>query len=73
LVSCSAYYSTLKMEGISSSEISGSLQTTRRYNPRDCTLNNKIDLEEIGFRIGTGFMWFRTGRVGHSCWHCRVP
>jgi hypothetical protein len=33
----------LKMEAVGSFETSGSLQTTRRYNPGDCThhLNNR--------------------------------
>jgi hypothetical protein len=41
LVSCSAYFSTLKMEAICSSETSVDTQlTTRRYIPEDGTLHN---------------------------------
>jgi hypothetical protein len=41
LVSCSAYYSTLKMEVACSSEMSVEFQlTTRRYIPEDRTLHN---------------------------------
>jgi hypothetical protein len=41
LVSCSAYFSTLKMEAIYSSETSVDFQrTTRRYIPEDSTLHN---------------------------------
>jgi hypothetical protein len=40
LVSCSAYFSTLKMEAIFSSETSvDSQRTTRRYIPEDGTLH----------------------------------
>jgi hypothetical protein len=35
LVICLAYFSTLKMESICSSETSGSLRTTQRYNTCD--------------------------------------
>jgi hypothetical protein len=41
LVSCSAYFLTLKMEAICSSEMSDDTQrTTRRYIPEDGTLHN---------------------------------
>jgi hypothetical protein len=43
LISCSDYFSTLKMEAICSSETSvDSQQTTRRYIPEDGTLHNII-------------------------------
>jgi hypothetical protein len=42
LVSCSAYSSILKMEAISSTEMSVDFQrTARRYIPEDSTLRNK--------------------------------
>jgi hypothetical protein len=43
LVSCSAYFSTLKMEEIFFSETSVDFQwTTRRYIPEDRTLNKML-------------------------------
>jgi hypothetical protein len=39
-ISCLAYSSTLKTGAICSSETSGFLRTTRRYNAEDRTLHN---------------------------------
>jgi hypothetical protein len=45
LVSCSAYFSTLKMEAICSSETSlGSQRTTRRYIPEDGALQEETSI-----------------------------
>jgi hypothetical protein len=40
LVSCSAYFTTMKMEAICSFETSVDFQTTRRYIPDDGALHN---------------------------------
>jgi hypothetical protein len=40
LVSCSAYFSTLKIEAIYCADTSGCLPSTRRYNPQDRNLHN---------------------------------
>jgi hypothetical protein len=51
LVSCLAYFSTLKMETIYSSKTSFDTQwTTQCYIPEDATLHVKIDYKEIGSR-----------------------
>jgi hypothetical protein len=45
---CCAYFSTLKMEAVLSSETSvNAYQTTRRYNPEDTTLQSLVELPNI--------------------------
>jgi hypothetical protein len=52
LIYCSAYFSTMKMEAICSSETSIDTQwTTRRYIPEDGTLQNVIKLERIYLKV----------------------
>jgi hypothetical protein len=53
LVSCSAYFSTLKMEAICSSETSADFkQTTCRYIPDDSTLSNIIHVTVLSLLKG---------------------
>jgi hypothetical protein len=67
LVSCLAYSSTLKMEGICSSETSVDSQgATRRYIPGDSTLQFEPSLKKTAFMILGSFLmapYFRSWNV----------
>jgi hypothetical protein len=49
LVSCLAYSSALKMESLYSSKTSTFLRATRRYNPKDRTVQNRGRFKNLKF------------------------
>jgi hypothetical protein len=84
LVSCSAYFSTLKMETIFSSETSVDFQrTTRSYIPEDSTLRNhrceNLNSKDFNFTfyilfiLGVGGWDWVPWYGGRTCAHCTSP